>query len=364
MLMKLFLRFRYILNRLPLGALLCSLVVISAVGCATRDRIIESGHYVISGVTRYDREPLPSARILASRNSPVGKTTEVTAGPDGSFTLNLEQGSYYIMGEGKDPADGSPVVAYWAGNPLNIFGPVPERFFLPFVKRTSPPGTEMGSGIRGRVRYGERPVSGAVVAAYLDLASGLHGPPYMASSATDKDGRFALDVEPGTYFLLARKHMGAMVQSGPLLKGDLSGFYPHNPVTLRSGQGLVLDIAVDRVNRPRGEGSLSPGEAIVLEGIVRNELGEPVEGAWAFLYDSPDMIGRPAFISSPTDSEGRYRLEASRVGSFYLAARSHTGGPPEPGQLMGFFPGSEDHSVRLQWGEHLTGLDIKVLEVW
>ncbi len=347
-----------------LRALLITLVVGLSGGCTVHSEIKDVEFITISGETRYKSEILPGAKIIAVKENQPESITEATVGSDGTFKLSLKRGSYYILGKGSDPSDDSSLAAYWAGNPLNLFGPFSGKFVLPFYLETDPPVAAEGEGARGRVLHEGEPVSGAVVLAYLDLTTGLHGPPYMISTRTDEDGIFSMQPGPGTYFLAARKRNASVAQSGPLLKGDLAGYYPHNPVTLREGQELSIDIAMTVVNRPRGEGSLSPGEAIVVEGVVTDDTGNPVEGVRACLYNSSEMIGRPAFISSPTDSEGRYRLEASRVGTFYLAARSHIGGPPEPGQLMGFYRGREDRSVELRWGKHLSGLDIKVLSVW
>ena len=340
------------------------LVLMATAGCAVHSEIKDVEFIIISGETRYKSKILPGAKIIASKENQPGNITEAIVGSDGKFKLSLERGSYYILGKGTDPADDSSLAAYWAGNPLNLFGPFSGKFILPFLPETDPPVAVEGEGVRGRVLREGEPVSGAVVLAYLDLSTGLHGPPYMISTRTDEEGIFSMQTGPGTYYFTARKRNTSVAINGPLLKGDLAGYYPHNPVTLREGQELILHIEITVVNRPRGEGSLSPGEAIVLEGVVTDDTGDPVEGVRAYLYSSSEMIGRPAFISSPTDSEGRYRLEASRIGKFYLAARSHMGGPPEPGQLMGFYQGSEDHSVGLRWGKHLSGLDIKVLSVW
>ncbi len=341
-----------------------ALILVSVYGCAAQKTVKKTGLVTIEGETRYNGEILPGAKIVAFKGSPLGDFVEADTGPEGGFILELEKGSYFITGKGTDPSDGRPLAAYWVGNPLNLYGAFTGKFILPFVLETDPAELTAGEGIRGHILSRERPVAGAVVFAYLDLSSELHGPPYSISSTSDEDGEFSLATMPGTYFLTARKRLDGVSRQGPLLKGDLAGYYPHNPVTLREGRGLLLDIALVKVNRPRGEGSLSPGQAIVLEGTVTDETGNPAKGVRAYLYSTSDMIGRPAFISSLTDESGQYRLEASGVGTYYLAARSHIGGPPEPGQMMGFYQGSDDHSVILRWGSHLTGLDMKILKVW
>ena len=208
------------------------------------------------------------------------------------------------------------------------------------------------------------PVAGAVAAVFLDANGAFHGLPYAKSLPTGESGEFILNVEPGKYFILARSRISGGDFQGPLLKGDLSGFYPHNPVFLREGQSLALDVPMVLVKRPRGTGTLVPGEVITIQGKVTAVTGEGVEDVRVVLYSIPEMLGRPEFISSPTDKTGSYTLEVSRSGRFYAAARSVIGRPPETGELMGFYDGSEDHSLVLRWGNRLEGIDIVVKEVW
>ena len=268
------------------------------------------------------------------------------------------------MGKSVDPATGENLFAYWSNNPVRLHSDTVNPVVLPFVLSTELPVTADGKGIQGKVLFEGEPVEGAVVAVFLDATREFHGLPYAESSATDRSGQFSLNVTPGTYFVLARSRaLGGSFQ-GPLLKGDLAGFYPHNPVTLRGGEGAVVDLPMVKINRPRGEGSLAHGEAIVVEGKIRTITDEPAAGIRMFLYDIPEMLGRPVFISSPSDEEGHYRLEVSRGGLFYAAARSVIGRPPETGELMGYYDGSEDHSLVLEVGDRVKGVDVVVREVW
>jgi len=268
------------------------------------------------------------------------------------------------MGRSLDPVSSSGLFSFWNNNPIHLYGHIPVPIILPFVTATAAPQSINGLGIRGRVLKEGEPVSGAIVAVFLDATDDFHGLPFQETAPTGADGEYYLDVGPGKYFVLARSRSMAGTFQGPLLKGDLSGFYPHNPVILRSGDGLMLDIPMVRVNRPRGSGTLAPGESIIVQGEVTTITGEAAAGVRVVLYNIPEMLGRPVFISSPTDENGSYRLEVSRDGRFYAAARSVIGRPPETGELMGFYDGTEDHSLLLKMGDRLEGVDIVVKEVW
>jgi hypothetical protein len=357
-------------NNKPCKVLLFALAsLFFASSCATSPVLSKNtekpeGTFKLRGKTRYQEKGLSSGEIILMRAEPGGAIYKTTIRPDGSFQLDLPPGPYFLMGSGLDNLSAKSLFAFWTNNPLRIHTDVKEPVVLPFVESTPLPVMDPGGGIGGKVLHEGKPVSGAVVAAFLDASGEFHGLPYVETEPTGNDGRYILKVGPGRYFILARSRSTGSSFQGPLLKGDLAGFYPHNPVILRQGEGLVVDVPLTEVNRPRGEGSLAHGESIVVEGIVRDVTGKGVAGVRVVLYTIPEMLGRPMFISSPTDEQGAYRLEVSRHGRFYAAARSVIGRPAETGELMGFYDGTEDHSLVLEMGDRVEGVDIVVREVW
>lgn len=344
---------------LPVMALVALLF---AVGCATVAQR-GGGPFTVNGAARYEGRKLGGGEITAHRDRPGGPGISVRIGGDGDFLLVLPPGKWYLTGWAQGEA-GRSLYSFWAGNPLELHGPIEESVVLPFAAAAPEPAPFRGVGVTGRVTLSGEPAAGVLVGAYLDPVQGFHGPPYTVSAPSAADGSFRIPVQPGTYYLVARRRMGPGPYQGPLLKGDLFGYYQHNPVTVRGYQGVTVNMPVLKVNRRRGSGSLALGRSITLSGRITTVTGRPAAGVRLVLYDQPEMLGRPAFISSPSDSEGRYVLEASRTGRFYAAARSRIGGPPETGELMGFYSVSDDHSLSLNWGDRLDGIDVTVQEVW
>ena len=332
-------------------------------GCTTTPEVT-SNTFTLTGITRYQGKSLPSGEVILMRAEPGGVVYKTPIRQDGAFDIDLPPGPYFLMGWSSDPFSGKKLFAFWTNNPVRVHGNVNDPVVLPFVESTGPAVVAPEGGIRGKVLLEGKPVPGAVVAAFLDASDEFHGLPYAESSPSDDSGKFFMTVSPGRYFILARSKAGRDSYQGPLLKGDLAGFYPYNPIILRTGEGLILDIPMVKVNRPRGEGSLAHGESIIVQGKVKTVTGESAIGVRVVLYSIPEMLGRPAFISSPAEEDGTYRLEVSRTGKFYAAARSVIGRPPETGELMGFYDGTEDHSLTLQWGDRVEGVDIVVKEVW
>lgn len=341
------------------------LFLIACSGCASVPEMKSPETFTVQGKARFHQQALVTGEITALRAEPGGGSCTADVGKDGNFSLSLTAGNYFLLGRASDPESGMELFSYWPNNPMQVYGDIRKPVVMPFTASTGFPEQSEGRGIRGHVILEGKPVEGAVVAVYLNALGQLRGQPYQESTPTDAAGEYSLDVPPGRFFILARLRKAAGAYQGPLLKGDLSGFYPHNPVILRSGEALLIDIPMMAINRSRGQGTIAPGEAIIVHGKVTLEGGGPVPGVRVLLYTEPQMVGRPAYVSSPTDDAGNYILEVPGKGTYYAVARSFIGGPPKAGDLIGFYEGSADHSVVLkQGGKKVDGIDITVRRIW
>jgi hypothetical protein len=70
---------------------------------------------------------------------------------------------------------------------------------------------------------------------------------------------------------------------------------------------------------------VSAGENATLTGRIRNVDGKPVEGAEVFIYSSAQVRRTADFISSPSDTEGRYTIFLP-AGTYWCVARWRKGG--------------------------------------
>jgi hypothetical protein len=69
---------------------------------------------------------------------------------------------------------------------------------------------------------------------------------------------------------------------------------------------------------------------------------------------------RPEYISREVDGQGRYVLNLSQGGVYYVGARSSYGETPALGEWYGRYEGTGDHSVRVETGKVLQGIDLVV----
>jgi len=149
--------------------------------------------------------------------------------------------------------------------------------------------------------------------------------------------------------------------AGPLRKGDLFGYYPGNPVTIAGGSVPRIAIPATLLkfrNAPVWSAGYEAPASI--EGRIVDKAGRPVRGVYAALYDNPDLLNRPVFLSDVTGADGIYRLPVPIPGKYYLGARSVYGGSPAPGDLYGRYEGNPEHVVTLREGDHRTGVDLTV----
>jgi hypothetical protein len=321
--------------------------------------------------------PLPGARVEAYPDFGEKGERPVAAGvagEDGTVSFFLPPGRYYLVsgwrkdGDYNRPIEPGDRFAYFGGNPVYIAGGPERQLFLGLEEFREPPrtveGEGKGTGVSGYVREGDEPVAAAHVFAYLRPESGFRAMGFAASAPTAEDGSFLLDLPQGRYFLIARKRAGGGL-AGPLRKGDHFGFYPANPVQVDAGRFTRVVIPATRLklrNVPTYSGEYAA--AAFIEGRILDRKGNPVSGVYAALYDNPNLLNRPVFLSDVTGKDGRYRLPVPVPGHYYLGARSGYGGAPAPGDLYGRYEGNPEHSVTVRTGDSLTGADIVVFEVW
>lgn len=156
---------------------------------------------------------------------------------------------------------------------------------------------------------------------------------HMEELKTGPDGAHAvLGLPPGEYHITVRHPDFVFAAAHPRIEGEGS-------------QEVVIDL--DRGAR--------------VEGRVSDELGNPLEGARAFLMElKPGNHLTPTSLESTSDREGHYRIVGIPVGTYgaqyFLSGRRRWGVPTlavtQPGQEFGI-------DVILRGGRSITGTVVK-----
>lgn len=191
------------------------------------------------------------------------------------------------------------------------------------------------TGIAGRVTSKDgAPAFGAAVYAYRSPKGGLRGPADF-EAIVGTEGDYFLDLVEGTYHLAARLRRSGS-DAGPPRPGDGWAVFAHNPVTVQAGMTSQADLVLRGVTQPMllKVGSLSSGDT-GFTGQIVDTTGNPVAGAIALAYRSPDYHRMPDYTAAATGVDGHFILYLPQGGSYCLAARTKTRGQPQEGEPYG-----------------------------
>ncbi|HEY3360113.1 MAG TPA: right-handed parallel beta-helix repeat-containing protein [Polyangia bacterium] len=283
----------------------------------------------------------------------------------GHYRLRLPRGTYYLTARGD--VGGEPGLAYHGANPITV---APDARWLTFV--VVPRGKVTRSvapapHVRAFVSFKGRPVSGAQVSLYPVRDAPFKGLGLL-SATTALDGAAALAPPEGRYVVVARQRRspGADMR---LRRGDLFCWFAGNPVDVRRGQQVALELpcypkqALEDFVEPAALASLkrtsasaarrpAPPGSHVVAGRVVDPAGRPLGGLVVLAYAQATRRGfqmhavrdRPTRFTE-TRPDGTYRLELDGPGAYTLVARQRAGGAPAPGELFGLSETHVSHAV-------------------
>jgi len=211
-----------------------------------------------------------------------------------------------------------------------------------------------GPGIWGKVLFEGKPAAGVRMHVYLDSSTDFKGQGHASSGPTAEDGRFAMTLKPGRYYLVGKKSESVSTEADPDV-GELFGFYGGNPIKVSEESNVEVNLQVVR----RKPATVAEGEGpnVAIEGLLVGPRG-PAADAAVFAYpDSksdfrgPDLTGPQGSLVGGTGPDGHFSLELP-AGTYYLTAAKRRGGmvlgPLQAGDLFGYFDGNP---LRLQAGQ-------------
>jgi hypothetical protein len=181
----------------------------------------------------------------------------------------------------------------------------------------------------------------------------------------DGTGRFTIQLDPGSYYIGAIKRVFAD-KLGPPETGDYflpvhdtRGNYRIIAVKNNSTTGIGT---IKGIRRYSANLAVYEGTPTVIEGRIIKASGEPVKNMYVLAYIDSSMRGRPSFVSTPSDSEGRYQLRVDKGRTFYLKVRDIiAGGRPQAGKLVGVFGGLDEPAPVVTKNSSTTAeIDIQV----
>lgn len=348
--------------------LLCALPI-ALLACSPRAGSVQ-GTVAIAG------DPAPGAEVQffvkAGEERSGTPFAVVSAGEDGGFRADLPPGDYHVVAR-RTLREGGRERVYkgeYPGNPVRLPAGGKVGGLRIALSEMTAGGfvPSEGTWAAGTVTSGGKPLRDAYVYAYPEEAGTVRGPSFVAFGRTDPEGRFRLALREGTYRIVARRK-GGESEAGAMEPSGLSGGDEGRKVVLAPGEGkevgaIALHPAREEKRRERAAAGGQERAQAEIAGTVVGPDGRPVPGVLVMAYEDHRMIGRPYAISGRTGSDGTFTLRLPRPGKFYLGARSEFAGPVSPGEWVGTYDGTPDHSVEVARGGRKAGLTIPVAEKW
>ena len=232
-----------------------------------------------------------------------------------------------------------------------------ERWIDDYVQRDGK------TGIEGRVylKNDGSPIAGAYVNIYPDAVSNLLGPSMYISLPTDAQGRYHLDVPPGTYYVVARKRLSGR-SMGPLSPGDYYSEHQRILVEVKAGKLAVADLPLVAIKAPMffKKGLVDVQGDTGVRGRLVDAEGRPVPGGFATAYDDAEMRRLPDHASTLSDEKGNFTLYLPEAGTYYLGARIHAWDMPRPGEPHGRLGGETPTPIAVKKGTFVEDVVIEM----
>ena len=233
---------------------------------------------------------------------------------EGNVSEKVEPGDLYCL------YSGSPVTVApgkWTGVGL----------YMTEVKEVKRAASDH-SGLKGTLRFKDEKVKRAYLYAYTSAEGLFRGPADLLQPVGD--GSFSVRLPVGKYYIVARKRQRGGPY-GPIETGDLFNFYPLNPLEIKTGEMVEVEIPlIERLSQlEEVEGAYQGTKLVVVDGV-----GNPLKGYYVLAYTHAARSGPPSSTAGPTGDDGVVHLNHGPE-AIYLRARAQIGGPPTEEELMG-----------------------------
>ena len=236
-------------------------------------------------------------------------------------------------------------------------------------EQKAPPEIKKGT-VTGKVMVNDRvPLSWGQIMFY-DYST---GPPPIPdkyertpdiSKSLDYEGNYKVEVPEGRYYIGAIKRI-----SGDRLGPPQNGDYVYRSLnekglpkiyTVQAGQ--VLDVGMFTGAFQIADEDLAEQHVTTaLKGVIYNMDWQPVAGAVVLAFTERYLGKKPLFVSNKSGVDGKYILPLTE-GTYYLRVRnSFAAGPPEPGQIVGYYGEGTPSTVPVKEREIIEGIDFQVI---
>ncbi len=280
---------------------------------------------------------------------------------DGTYKLELPAGKYYLVARGAksggvELAEGD-YYCYYSGAPVDVADDTFKNVGFNIIKvpKTLEDKKDKRSGVYGNITFEDKMLEKVYLFVYKSAENDFKGPPdyYFAAAK----GKYKMRLPLGEYYLLARKRKkGGMF--GPMEREDYFNYFYGNPVKVEKGVFKGGDIeCITRLDML--EKAIDGASPRGITAQLTDSAGKPLKDLYLLVYTDPKMTGRPEYVSSRSDEDGKIFVELNRPGKYFLIARARLGGPAFEGEYYTKYSKNES-SVTLSIKSMYKEVDFQV----
>lgn len=335
---------------------------------------------IVEGRVFTENGPLPMASVYlyaeykdieADRPLLISRPTD----KDGVYKMPVPAGKYFFSARGF--VQGDEYIAFHGSNPIMLEN---RDVWLSFMaqKAVAPSYSKGDSVLKGTVMFKGKPLTDGAVTVYLP-DTGIFKGLGVKTQSINPDGTFFMPLPAGKYVVSA-KRIEATRSVGPPQKRDLVGYFPLNPIEVRAGEDVSVevptypkgdrtpftDVAAVKANDLITPDALAKANGAGLHGTVKDAAGKPFAGIFVLAYRAASSAFQMFDMTHgttncvKTGSDGTYFLPLDDAGDYSVVARDVLGEGKHAGQTFGVYQKDSTSRVSFQSGQRLGGIDIVV----
>lgn len=192
---------------------------------------------------------------------------------------------------------------------------------------------------------------------HINNEGAYQGAPDFKSAKTGADGKYRLALPAGAYCLVARKQRNRENVPSPTNPVDLSSLVSE-PVIVTRGETVRISLRLLNTFRDASRFNQYLVRTYVtgISGRVFSSEGKPISGVMVTAGgEASQALGKPDFVSFPTDEEGNYVLYVFFENVYHLGIKRNMQGPYLPFHLK-YDPGKS--SAPIYQGEITPNVDL------
>ena len=287
---------------------------------------------------------------------------------EGLYKFDLPEGEYYFVAKGS--LGDKDFFSYHGGNPISIGN---QKMWLPLIANEvkMPVISDAAGSLKGTITFKGEPVKDVHISLYEPGDKSFKGLGFRTERI--ENGVFNLAVPPNKYVVIARKMEGDHMMR-PLKSGDLYCYYPQNPVEVKPGKIIHMELPCSLKGEKTTKGNsyqtvdeLRESFRFGIKGKITDRDAKPVQGIYiiAFKGDPSNNFASYRNVQdkaniSRTDKNGEYFIPLDSDGFYRIVARNKLGARTGENEFFMLYSGNVRHGFDFKEGQVIDNVNMVI----